>query len=117
MKRALATAVVAAALALSGCSAPAATKADDTKTQKALAAFEEDNAIDLADWYGHVTGKEVKLGALWVYTDLSETAAAKEVASGMCGAYAQYVLVDEKAKVTFVRAESGLQLAKCGPGA
>ena len=35
----------------------------------------------------------------------------------MCGAYAQYSLEHPEVSVVYVRAKSGLQLAKCGPGA
>lgn len=114
-----------AVVAVAGCSASPAPSTsvsspeptDDVETQYSIMVFEEDNGIDTSGWYKHITGKAIENGALWVYTDLSETAAAKELGSQICGSYAQYVEVDSQITVTFVRAESGLRLAKCGPGA
>jgi len=115
----IAPAAIAALLALTGCSGSA--QAEPTPASVAadqVAQFEADNAIDTSDWYGHVVRTEIQFGnSLWVHTDLDQSAKSKNLAKSMCGAYSQYVLVDENVTVTFVRAESGLQLAKCGPGA
>ena len=58
-----------------------------------------------------------KSTSLWVYTSLYPDSDATPIAQRMCGAYAQYVLVDERVRTTFIRAKDGQQLAKCGPGA
>ena len=76
-----------------------------------LADFEKVNAISFPE----VTNREIRLGALWVYTTLGR--AGKDRAGAICGAYAQYSLVDPGVGVVFVRAADGLQLAKCGPKA
>lgn len=86
--------------------------------ETSLAQFEKDNAIPSSSWYPQITGREIKYGnSLWVYTKLPVDAEAKTYASGICGTYAQYVLVDVKVRTTFVRAADGNQIAKCGPGA
>ena len=96
--------------------APATSAAVDVEAQ--LKKFEADNAIPSSTWYSSVTSREVKFGnSLWVYTKFPADAEAKSLAGGICGAYAQYVLVDPKVRTTFVRAADGQQLAKCGPGA
>ena len=100
--------------------APAPTTAVPTpdQTEAKLAQFEKENGIGTSGWYAHVKRKEIKFGSsLWIHTDLSNTGAAKETAARMCGAYAQYVLVDPKVTTTFIRALDGTQLAKCGPAA
>lgn len=76
-----------------------------------LADFEKANTISFPE----VTNREIRLGALWVYTTLGH--AGKDRAGAICGAYAQYSLVDPGVGVVFVRAADGLQLAKCGPKA
>lgn len=117
--RTVAAVAAAIAIAVTGCSSkatPAATaQAVDREAQ--LAQFEKDNNIKAGDWDGAVTSREVKLNSVWVHTKLSETQAAKEVAARICGAYAQFVTVDPKVTVTYIRAASEVQLAKCGPGA
>lgn len=101
---------------LSSSKAPATPAAKDFNAS--LTQFERDNAITPDQWGGVVSGREVKFNnSLWVYTKLSDTAEAKATAAKVCGAYGQYVLMEPKVTVTFVRASTGLQLAKCGPGA
>lgn len=83
-----------------------------------LAAFEAENGLASSDWYKHVTSREIKYGnSLWVYTDMGTNTAAKSIAGSICGAYAQYALVDSAVGTTFVRAADGSQIAKCGPKA
>ncbi len=83
-----------------------------------LRRFEQENTIPNASWYQHVMGRDLQNSStsLWVYTDLANDAAAKALAGQICAAYAQYVLVDPRARTTVVRAGDTRQLATCGPG-
>jgi hypothetical protein len=99
-------------------SAAAPTTSANAAVPASLTKFEQDNALSTSSWWPHRKGVEIKFGtSLWVYTDLGTTTAARSMAGGMCGSYAQYVLVDGKVTTTFVRAADGQQLAKCGPAA
>jgi hypothetical protein len=82
-----------------------------------LIKFERENAIPTSTWWKHVTGRKIRSGALWIYTDYPATSNAKATAKGICASYAHYALDDPTVSVVDVRAEDGGGLATCGPGA
>jgi hypothetical protein len=109
--------IVGAVVKPSAGQTPPATTSTAPSADTRIADFEDQNEIDISDWYGHIKAAQIEGSALWVYTNLSETSTAKELASSICGAYSLYTLKDESVTVVFVRAGSGVRLAKCGPGA
>ncbi len=115
MNRLLATLML---LLIAGCTPLSpAPQPQPSPTVDKLAQFEDENSIDTEAWYGHVTKADIENGAIWVYTDLPNTTAAKSLAGRMCGAYATYTMDDPTVDVVWVRAGDGMRLAKCGPGA